>query len=363
MHVAIALGNRNLGRVWPGPGVGCVLVRNGRVTGRGWTGAEGKPHAETAAIAEAGEGARGATAYVSLEPCAHHGRTPPCSRALIAAGVARVVTPISDPDQRVSGRGHRELEQAGVSVSTGVLQREARAAHAGYLSRVERARPSLTLKLATSLDGRLATATGESRWITGSAARRHVHMERLRHDAVLVGRGTIAADDPDLTVRIRGLRGNEPAKIFFDSALRTHVSSRLGQAARTSRVFAVHTSEAKALAVANWQGAGARTIEVDRTASGLADAKCAMAALASLGLTRILCEGGGRLAASLLDAKLVDRMLLFSAGLHIGKEGKPSFGDIGPEALSMAPRWRLESSRSVGGDTMSIWVSETAFDA
>ena len=263
--------------------MGCVIVRDGRVTGRGWTGTQGRPHAETAAIADAGEGARGATAYVSLEPCAHHGRTPPCSRALIDAGVARVVTPISDPDERVSGRGHRELELAGISVSTGLLQREAREAHAGFLSRILRARPYMTLKLATSLDGRLATAAGASRWITGSAARRYVHMERARHDAVLVGRGTVAADDPDLAARLDGLDRSAPVKVFFDSTLRTPLSSRLGQAARTSRVCVVHTSDASTDSVAKWEDAGATTIEVGRTASGLADTKLAIAALADSG--------------------------------------------------------------------------------
>ncbi len=172
MALALSLGARGQGRVWPNPAVGCVIVREGRIVGRGWTAAGGRPHAETVALAQAGEAARGATAYVSLEPCAHHGRTPPCAEALVAAGVARVVTALGDPDPRVAGRGHAILRRAGIAVETGVLAEAAAAAHQGFLTRVRQGRPALTLKLATSLDGRIATAAGESRWITGEASRR-----------------------------------------------------------------------------------------------------------------------------------------------------------------------------------------------
>ena len=218
MAHALALGQRGLGRTWPNPAVGCVIVHGGRVVGRGWTQPGGRPHAEVRALAQAGSAARGATAYVTLEPCAHHGHTGPCAEALIAAGVARVVTALQDPDPRVSGRGHAMLRAAGVAVTEGVLEPEARAVNAGFLKRVCHGLPLVTLKLATTLDGRIATASGESRWITGPEARRAVHALRLVHDAVLVGAGTARADDPDLTVRDLGAT-HQPVRIVIDSRL------------------------------------------------------------------------------------------------------------------------------------------------
>ena len=201
MAHALRLAARGLGAVWPNPAVGCVLVRDGLIVGRGWTQPGGRPHAETGALAQAGALAQGATAYVTLEPCAHHGQTPPCAEGLIAARVARVVTALTDPDPRVAGRGHAMLRAAGIAVTEGVLAAEASRINAGFLKRISRNLPFVTLKLATTLDGRIATATGESRWITGPAARRHTHLLRLTHDAVMVGAGTARADDPDLTVR------------------------------------------------------------------------------------------------------------------------------------------------------------------
>ena len=191
MAAALSLARRGLGQVWPNPAVGCVIVKDGRVLGRGWTQPGGRPHAETMALAQAGDGARGATAYVSLEPCAHHGKTPPCADALIASGIARVVMPLEDPDPRVSGKGVARLHDAGISVEIGLLAAEAEAVNCGFLMRQRSGRPWVTLKLAASLDGRIATSTGQSQWITGPEARRHVHAMRLRHDAVMVGAGTV----------------------------------------------------------------------------------------------------------------------------------------------------------------------------
>ncbi|MFN3293016.1 MAG: bifunctional diaminohydroxyphosphoribosylaminopyrimidine deaminase/5-amino-6-(5-phosphoribosylamino)uracil reductase RibD, partial [Gemmobacter sp.] len=205
MAHALALARRGLGRVWPNPSVACVIVQGGRVVGRGVTAPGGRPHAEPQALAQAGAAARGATAYVTLEPCAHHGRTPPCAAALVAAGVARVVSALQDPDPRVSGGGHGMLRAAGIAVTTGVLAAEAAALQRGFLTRVTQGRPMVTLKLALSLDGRIATATGESRWITAAPARARVHLMRACHDAVLVAGGTARADDPELTVRGLGV--------------------------------------------------------------------------------------------------------------------------------------------------------------
>src|SRR5512134_1017521 len=221
MGVALTLARRGLGNTWPNPSVGCVLVRDGRVVGRGWTQPGGRPHAETEALRRAGDLARGATAYVTLEPCSHHGRTPPCCNALIAAGVARVVCAMRDPDPRVDGRGFARLREAGIEVVEGLLEAEAQALNAGFARRIREGRPFVTLKLATTLDGRIATARGESRWITGPEARREAHALRARHDAILVGSGTAVSDDPDLSCRLPGAAPVKSLRVIADARLRT----------------------------------------------------------------------------------------------------------------------------------------------
>ncbi|SFP71531.1 bifunctional diaminohydroxyphosphoribosylaminopyrimidine deaminase/5-amino-6-(5-phosphoribosylamino)uracil reductase RibD [Tranquillimonas alkanivorans] len=357
MALALSLGRRGAGRCWPNPAVGCVVVRNGRVAGRGWTQPGGRPHAETVALAQAGEAARGATAYVTLEPCAHHGKTPPCAEALVAAGVARVVTAFVDPDPRVAGGGHAILRQAGVEVTTGVLEAQARRHHAGFLSRVVQGRPALTLKLATSFDGRIATATGESRWITGPEARRLVHAERLRHDAVLVGGGTARADDPQLTVRDMGAAW-QPVRVIAARHLTLPRQGRLWDSVPDAPLWLLHGAregDVKPEAVEAWQAQGARTLPVEVAPSGQLDSAALLSALGQAGLTRVFCEGGGALAASLLQAGLVDRLVGFTAGLALGAEGQPSIGAMGLDRLAEAPRFRLSSVRQVGADVMHEW--------
>jgi diaminohydroxyphosphoribosylaminopyrimidine deaminase/5-amino-6-(5-phosphoribosylamino)uracil reductase len=357
MALALALGERGLGRVWPNPAVGCVIVKEGRVLGRGWTGDGGRPHAETVALAQAGAAARGATAYVSLEPCAHHAATPPCAEALVAAGVARVVTAFEDPDPRVAGKGHAILRVAGVELETGVLEAEARRAQAGFLSRVTRGRPMLTLKLAASLDGRIATASGESRWITGPVARRWVHAMRARHDAVLVGAGTVRADDPVLTVRGLGMM-RQPVRLVASRGLEISPESRLGRSAREVPVWLLHGPEAGSSARAAWEQAGARLLEVPAGDGRGLDPAGMLAALAREGQTRVLCEGGGALAAALLGARLVDRLALFTGGVALGAEGRPALGALGLSALDEAPRFRLRETRSLGADSLQLWEVE-----
>jgi diaminohydroxyphosphoribosylaminopyrimidine deaminase/5-amino-6-(5-phosphoribosylamino)uracil reductase len=259
MRLALSLGARGLGRVWPNPAVGCVIVKGGRVVGRGWTQDGGRPHAETVALAQAGAAARGATVYVSLEPCDHHGQTPPCSEALVAAGVARVVVALTDPDPRVAGGGLQTLRKAGIEVLTDVCEAEARLAHRGFLSRVTQGRPMLTLKLATSSDGRIATATGESQWITGPEARRHVHAMRARHDAVLVGAGTARADDPSLTVRGLGI-AQQPVRVVLSRRLDLPENSALMRTAAQVPVWLCHGPDAPCAARDAWDRAGARRI-------------------------------------------------------------------------------------------------------
>ncbi len=216
MRAALALARRGLGRVWPNPAVGCVLVRDDHVIGRGWTRAGGRPHAEAEALMRAGEAASGATAYITLEPCAHTGKTPPCAEALIGAGVKRAVIAVEDPDPRVSGKGIEMLKEAGMEVAIGIGEKEAKRLNAGFFSRITRGRPLITLKTATTLDGRIATGTGDSRWITGPGARRRGHMMRAMNDAVLTGIGTVLADDPSLTCRLPGLEDRSPVRIVVD---------------------------------------------------------------------------------------------------------------------------------------------------
>jgi diaminohydroxyphosphoribosylaminopyrimidine deaminase/5-amino-6-(5-phosphoribosylamino)uracil reductase len=354
MQLALGLGARGLGRVWPNPAVGCVIVRAGRVVGRGWTQDGGRPHAETMALAQAGTNARGATAYVSLEPCSHHGQTPPCADALIAAGVARVVVALGDPDPRVSGRGLAALRAAGITVTEDVCAPKARIAHRGFLTRVTQGRPMVTLKLATSVDGRIATATGESRWITGAPARAWVHGLRASHDAVLVGAGTARQDDPGLTVRGLGI-AHQPVRIVVSRRLDLPLDSQLRRSAGDVPVWLCHGPDAPAAAKAAWDDAGAHRIAVGAGPGGQLDLAAVLAALGDAGLTRILCEGGGTLAAGLLSADLVDDLVVISAGMALGAEGRPAVGAMGIAALVEAPRFILQDTRPLGADVVCLW--------
>lgn len=354
MALALALGRRGLGRVWPNPAVGCVIVQGGRIVGRGWTRAGGRPHAETVALDQAGKAARGATAYVTLEPCAHHGATPPCAEALARAGVARVVVATGDPDPRVNGRGLDILRAAGIKVETGVMRAEAEADHAGFFLKVRDGRPRVTLKLASSFDGRIATATGESKWITGPGARRLVHAERARHDAVMIGGGTARADDPALTVRDLGVT-HQPVRVVFTRRLDLPLSGVLAQSAGEVPLWLVHGTDADPPLIAAWQGLGAVLLAVP-VRQGQLDIAAGLAALGGAGLTRVFCEGGGAIAAALLGAGLVDELIGFTAGLAIGAEGRPSLAAMGLERLAEAPRFRLAEIRAVEGDVLHRWL-------
>ncbi|MBM9593119.1 bifunctional diaminohydroxyphosphoribosylaminopyrimidine deaminase/5-amino-6-(5-phosphoribosylamino)uracil reductase RibD [Rhodobacteraceae bacterium MCCB 386] len=351
MAHALSLGRRGLGRVWPNPAVGCVLVREGLVVGRGWTAPGGRPHGETVALAAARDAARDSTAYVTLEPCAHYGRTPPCADALVAAGVRRVVTAMEDPDPRVAGQGHARLREAGVAVCTGIREAEARRDHAGFLTRVAVGRPLVTLKLAASIDGRIATASGESRWITGAEARRVVHALRLEHDAVMVGGGTARADDPALNVRDLGAV-RQPVRVVISRALDLPRAGRLERPGEAGPLWLVHGQTADE-ARDFWLARATLLPVAER--DGQVDAAAALAALGRAGLTRVLCEGGGRLAASLITAGLVDRLVVFSAGLTLGADARPSVGALGLTRMADAERFHLQDARQVGGDVMQVW--------
>lgn len=360
MAAALALARRGLGTVWPNPAVGCVIARRGRVLGRGFTQPSGRPHAEQVALAQArerwgGEALRGATAWVSLEPCAHHGRTPPCADALAGAGLARVVSTIEDPDPRVSGRGFAMLRAAGVTVRTGVMAAEAAALNAGFLMRLARGRPRVTLKMAATLDGRIATASGESRWITGPAARARVHLMRAEADAVLVGGATAAADDPALDVRLSGLERRGPVRVVFDPALALDPGGRLARSARALPVWALHGPQAPPGAVDRLTAIGVEPVETPQARGGGLDLAAALAELGRRGLTRLLCEGGGRLAAALLAAGFVDEIAWFTAGAVLGSEGAPAVGPLAAGLLAEAPRFALASVERLGDDVLTIW--------
>lgn len=354
MASALGLGRRGQGNCWPNPAVGCVVVRDGRVIGRGWTQPGGRPHAEVRALAQAGAGARGATAYVTLEPCAHHGETPPCAEALIDAGVARVVAPLSDSDPRVSGRGFDMLRAAGIEVTTGVLAGEAARDHAGFFLRVEAGRPLVTLKLAASFDGRIATGTGESKWITGQLARRAVHGLRARHDAVMVGAGTARADDPSLTVRDLGI-DRQPVRVVVSRHLDLPLMGQLARSAGDIPLWLCHGASVDPERLKAWGGLGARLIPCDLSGVQI-DPADLLRQLAGAGLTRVFCEGGSALAASLLAADLVDELAVFNAGLAIGAEGLPAIGALGLERLAAAPRFDLVEARAIGPDLLQRWV-------
>lgn len=357
MAVALRLAARGLGRVWPNPAVGCVLVREGRVVGRGWTQAGGRPHAETEALARAGAAARGATAYVSLEPCAHFGHTPPCAQALIAAGVARVVAAIEDPDPRVAGRGLAMLRAAGIETCGGVAAAAAAALNAGFFLRVQEGRPLVTLKLATTLDGAIATATGESQWITGPLARARGHLLRATHDAVLVGIGTAQADDPELTCRLPGLAAASPVRIVADTALRLSPQSRLARGARAHPTWVLAGAAADPARAGALEAQGVEVLPVALAGDGRLDLGAALRALAGRGITRLLVEGGGALAAGLMAQKLVDRLAWFRAPCILGGDALAAIGPFGLAGLGQAPRFRREALLALDEDVLETYVA------
>ncbi len=347
MKAALALGRRGLGGTAPNPSVGCILVNGGRVVGRGWTQPGGRPHAEAEALRRAGTAARGATAYVTLEPCAHRGRTPPCADALIEAGVARVVAALEDPDSRVAGLGMAKLAAAGITVESGVCAEPAIDDLGGYLMRQRAGRPRFSLKLATSLDGRIATAGGDSKWITGAPARTRGHALRAGHDAVLIGIGTALADDPMLTCRLPGIE-RQAVRIVLDSQARLPAESRLVRTAAEHPVLQFTATEApNATPVRRFAGPADN--------AGRPDLHAVAATLGAEGLNDVLVEGGGQVAASLMRADLADRLYWFRAGAVLGGDARPAVGSLGLDRLADANRWQVQSREPCGDDLLEIW--------
>ena len=349
MRHALVLAARGLGRVAPNPAVGCVIIsQNGTIVGRGSTGRGGRPHAETIALAQAGEAARGATAYVTLEPCAHQGETPPCANALIEAGVARVVAPIEDRDPRVSGRGFEKLRAAGIDVATAVLAKEAAELNAGFFLRLRERRPFVTLKIAASFDGRTTDSAGDSRWVTGEESRRFGHLLRARHDAILVGAETAIADDPLLTCRIAGLEDRSPIRVVLDTRLRLDESAKLAKTACEIPTWVFTASEGGGALRAR----GVSVISVSKDARGRPDISTVLNELAARGVTRLLVEGGAAVLATFLGRGLADRIELFRAPIALGAAGHAAIEALAALGLDEAPRFSSVGTQRLGPDLL-----------
>jgi diaminohydroxyphosphoribosylaminopyrimidine deaminase/5-amino-6-(5-phosphoribosylamino)uracil reductase len=356
MERALVLAYRGLGQVWPNPAVGAIVVKDGKSVGEGWTRKGGRPHAETVALDAAGAAARGATLYVTLEPCAHHGKTPPCADAVIKAGIARVVAAVEDPDPRVSGQGFAGLREAGVVVEVGEGATAAREINLGFFTRIAAGRPMVTVKLATSLDGRIATHAGESQWITGEAARMEGHRLRADHDAIMVGAGTALVDDPSLTCRLPGHEDRRPVRIVVDSRLRLSLTSKLVMTAREAPTWVMALAEADQLRRRALADLGVEILNVPPEEVGRPDIGRALQLLGARGLTRLLVEGGGRLVASLLAVGVVDRLVWFRAPVIIGGDGIPAAAPFGVDRLAQAPRWRRIGQVELGDDVMETYA-------
>jgi diaminohydroxyphosphoribosylaminopyrimidine deaminase/5-amino-6-(5-phosphoribosylamino)uracil reductase len=358
MGLARALGRRGLGRTWPNPAVGAVVVRDEGagpvVVGRGWTKPGGRPHAETVALARAGSAARGATLYVTLEPCSHHGKTPPCADAVIAAGVARVVSAMVDPNPEVAGAGHWRMAEAGVVVEVGIGADEARRAHAGHIRRVQDGRPHVILKLAVSADEKAGLAGRRAAPITGEAVRARVHLLRATSDAVLTGIGTVLADDPQLTCRLPGMTDRSPVRVVLDGKLRLPLASKLVASARETPLWIV-TGEAATRDPE--QALRARGAEVFRVAAsdGKLDLSAVLKLLAGRGITRLMVETGPILAAAFVRADLVDEVALFRSPSPLGANGIDALDGLPLSALTRAPGLKAMGSEEIGVDRLETF--------
>ncbi len=355
MSAALALGRRNLGRAAPNPAVGALVVRDAVIVGRGFTGAGGRPHAETMALSSAGEAARGATLYVTLEPCSHHGVTPPCVDAIVAAGVARVVTAMDDPDPRVAGRGHAFLRAAGVEVATHVLEREAQRDHLGHLLRVTQGRPTVTLKLARTPDGYAAGAAHDQRLhVTGALADAYTHMQRALHDAIMVGAGTAREDDPLMTIRLPGMEDEKRLRVVLDTRLSLSPGSRFGATARATPTLVIVGPEVTNEAIESFVAAtGAEAARVEADLFGRVALPAALAELARRGVTRVFCEGGPRLAESLITGGFADEVILHTGAQPFGGAGRLALRPAAQAVLDDAQFYRLAESARLGADKMT----------
>jgi diaminohydroxyphosphoribosylaminopyrimidine deaminase/5-amino-6-(5-phosphoribosylamino)uracil reductase len=356
MQLALALGRRGQGRTWPNPAVGAVVVKDGVIVGRGWTQAGGRPHAEPEALKRAGEAARGATLYVTLEPCSHFGKSPPCVDAVIAAGIARVVSAIEDPNPEVAGQGHARLRAAGIAVDVGLGAAEAARDHAGHFRRIRDKRPHVILKLAVSADNKIGAAGHKPVAITGEAAKTRVHLLRAQCDAILVGIGTVLADDPELTCRLPGMEARSPVRLVLDRALRIPGTSRLVHSARGTPLWVLTSDLSEAPAAMKLGAAGAQVIRVAATIRppGL-DLPAVLHALSDKGITRLLVEGGAKVASSFVAADLVDEIWLLRGQESVGADGVPALDALPLSAITQSPGFKVRASESLNRDTLTVY--------
>jgi diaminohydroxyphosphoribosylaminopyrimidine deaminase/5-amino-6-(5-phosphoribosylamino)uracil reductase len=357
MQLALTLGRRGQGRSWPNPAVGAVVVNDGVIVGRGWTQPGGRPHAEPEALKRAGEAARGATLYVTLEPCSHFGRSPPCADAVIAAGIARVVSAVEDPNPEVAGQGHARLRAAGIVVDVGLCAKEAAHDHAGHFRRIRDKRPHVILKLAVSSDDKIGAAGRKPVAITGEAAKARVHLLRAQCDAVLVGIGTVQADDPLLTCRLPGMEAQSPVRVVLDRALRISGTSRLVHSARETPLWVMTSSLSEAPAAMKLGAAGAQVIRVATTITpppGL-DLLAVLHALAEKGITRLLVEGGAGVASSFVTAGLVDEIWLLRGPDAVGADGVAALDALPLTSITELPTFKRRASETLQNDTLTIY--------
>jgi diaminohydroxyphosphoribosylaminopyrimidine deaminase/5-amino-6-(5-phosphoribosylamino)uracil reductase len=352
MEQVLWLARRMLGRTAPNPAVGAVIAdaTTGEVITRGWTQEGGRPHAEGHALARAGAGARGQTMYVSLEPCSHHGRTPPCAEAIVAAGMRRVVCAIEDPNPEIAGRGLAVLRGAGIAVDLGLCAEEARWMAAGHILRMTQDRPFVQLKIAVSGDGLIAPGDGAPRWVTGPEARQFAHILRARADAIVVGRRTVADDNPDLTCRLPGLEGRSPRRVILDGRFRTPPTARMLQTAE--RVPVTIFGETRSNPPAYPKGVEVR--RMPPRPDGRLNLIVALESLAAEGVTRVLVEGGPTIAHAFLEADLVDEVVIGQGTETLGAQGRNPIGGCGLEFLRNAGRWQTVDERRVGADRLSV---------
>jgi diaminohydroxyphosphoribosylaminopyrimidine deaminase/5-amino-6-(5-phosphoribosylamino)uracil reductase len=354
MRLALTLGRRGLGRTWPNPAVGAVVVKDGVIVGRGWTQPGGRPHAEPEALKRAGDAARGATLYVTLEPCSHFGKSPPCADAIVAAGIARVVASIEDPNPEVAGQGFARLRAAGIAVDIGLGAAEATRDHAGHIRRIRDKRPHVILKLAVSVDDKIAAAGHKPLAITGEAARTRVHLLRAQSDAILVGIGTVLADDPLLTCRLPGMEARSPVRVVLDRALRIPAGSRLVHSARQTPLWVVTSETSEAASAARLGAAGAQVMRVPATPGGL-DVSAVLHGLSDKGVTRLMLEGGARVASSFVAAGLVDEIWLLRGPGAVGADGVPALAAMPLAAITQSPAFKVRASETLGEDTMTVY--------
>lgn len=353
MQLALALGRRGLGRTWPNPAVGAVVVKDGVIAGRGWTQPGGRPHAETEALKRAGKQAKGATIYVTLEPCSHHGKTPPCVDAIVRAGIARVVSALEDPNPEVAGQGYAKLRERGIAVETGLGAEEAARQHAGHIRRMRQGRPQVLLKLAASADGKAGLPGRKPALITGDAARARVHQMRAESDAILIGVGTVLSDDPHLTCRLPGMIEQSPVRVILDAKLRMPLATSLVGTARETPTWVFGASGTSPMAEDILKAKGVEVFRVEAKA-GLLDLVAVLKILAGRGITRLMVEGGPTVAAAFVQADLVDAVALFRSPNELGA-GIDALDGLPLTTLTKSPRLKFVATEAVGGDTLELF--------